>query len=375
MAQCPFCNGVLTAKDLLPGAKATCPRCGSLIGDVLLTQPSAVTAHQAAAPVAPSFPVTRNDPGDARVAVDDTPDDEDESPAPASVVSHLRHLDGVTAAAWFCGSMAFFLASVPPLSYLTKPLSALGLVLALVASLVPAVRKQTSVVFPLAAGALCLVLVVLVGKWPRLGTPAPPPPVAVPFGQKGMVANQPIGDGDWVDASTHAVQKEDLRVRVLAARIGTVELVAQGKENSPPGQARPRKYDEPVTDPLARRKKVWSQDKQLVIRLQVTYQGALFRAIPYQTWADLVNVPSKHPPILTDTLKRPYAQKTYDAAWKVVGRVDGDTLTPGHMVNEVLVFPVPPAGVESLRLTLPAAAFGGTGEFHFLIPRGMIEFS
>ncbi len=56
-----------------------------------------------------------------------------------------------------------------------------------------------------------------------------------------------------------------------------------------------------------------------------------------------------------------------------MGRADVDLLNPGHQVKEVLVFPVPPADVEYLRLTLPASAFGLSGEFRFQVSRGMIQ--
>ena len=55
-----------------------------------------------------------------------------------------------------------------------------------------------------------------------------------------------------------------------------------------------------------------------------------------------------------------------------MGRSEKGHLTPGRTVDEVLGFPVPAAKAESLRLELPASAFGETGEFRFRIPRSMI---
>jgi hypothetical protein len=147
-----------------------------------------------------------------------------------------------------------------------------------------------------------------------------------------------------------AVQRQHLRVQVAAVRVRGVELEYQGKKTITP-------------------------DKYLLIRLQVSLEGAAFQQLPYEPWADLAGAPSKHPPTLTDHAGRAYTQKTFAAGRNVVGRTGRGYLTPGRQVHEVLVYPAPPGPVAYLRLTLPAAALGGEGEFRFQIPRSMIEFS
>ena len=49
----------------------------------------------------------------------------------------------------------------------------------------------------------------------------------------------------------------------------------------------------------------------------------------------------------------------------------GGSLSPGHGVEDVLVFDPPPA-TGPLRLDLPAEAWGGRGVFRFLVPASMI---
>jgi hypothetical protein len=165
-----------------------------------------------------------------------------------------------------------------------------------------------------------------------------------------MVANQPVGEEDWVDASVHAVQRKDLRVQVLSVRVGAVELRSGGNKTLSPG-------------------------RHLAIRLRVSYHGIDFQPLPYEPWSDRAVSPSKHPPTLTDNRERSYPQKTFDRAWTVAGRADRGALTPGRGLNEVLIFPAPGADVEYLRLALPAAAFGAAGEFRFQIPRSMLASS
>jgi len=264
------------------------------------------------------------------------------------LIDRLRALNAGSAAALLCVSVALLFASIPELEFLIKPLSALGLLLGLLPGLLAAMRQGAAVAPPLVVSVLCLLVLLFLGSWPSSSTPPPPSPAAVPLKQKGMGARQSIEADDWVDAAANAVSRDDVRVQVVSARIGRVDL------NNRSGTS-------------------LSPDKYLVIRLRSSYEGVLFQETPYDPWADRAGSPSKRQPTLTDNRDRKYNQKTFDAGWKVVGRADTDALTPGHQVKEVLVFPVPPADVEYLRLTLPASAFGLSGEFRFRIPRGMIQ--
>jgi hypothetical protein len=95
--------------------------------------------------------------------------------------------------------------------------------------------------------------------------------------------------------------------------------------------------------------------------------------VPYESWAERAGAPSKHPPVLVDNAERLYAQVPFDASSEVVGRWTAPTLLPGRAAGEFLVFTAPPAGIEYLRLKLPASALGGTSEFRFQVPKSMIE--
>src|SRR5436853_356464 len=80
------------------------------------------------------------------------------------------------------GSVGLLLASIPPAAFLSKPVSGLGLAVGLLASVVPALVRQTELRFPLAMSGLCLLTLLLAGDWPHEPPPPPPPVVAFPLG-------------------------------------------------------------------------------------------------------------------------------------------------------------------------------------------------
>jgi hypothetical protein len=58
---------------------------------------------------------------------------------------------------------------------------------------------------------------------------------------------------------------------------------------------------------------------------------------------------------------------------EVIGRVTQATLPPGKKVEDLLFFEGQPAGIEFLRLELPASAFGSSGVVRMQIPRSLIH--
>jgi hypothetical protein len=306
----------------------------------------AVAAHDAGVTLPAIGPGVQKD---IPFCLPETPVVEADEEPPASFVDRMRNLDLGTAAAFCCGCVALFLDSLPALRFLSKPLAGLGLAIGLLACAASLLGRRTSVVFPIVASVLCLIPLLFVegepGSVPQQPTPSL---VAVPAQNGDMPPTQPIKEDDWVDASVSAVQRQGLRVQVIAVWAGKVELTKQGQRG-------------------------FSPDKYLAIRLFVSIRGLGSGPIPYESWADSAGQPSKHQPTLLDNLNRTYEQKTIAPPWKLAGRADKDLLTIGHQVKDVLIFPVPSGNVEYLRLTLPASAFGRSGEFRFQIPRKMIQ--
>jgi hypothetical protein len=270
------------------------------------------------------------------------------APTAGSYGEQLRHANVGTAVAFFCGSMALVCASIHSVIYWTKPLGGVGLLLGVAAGLLPAWKNRAPLALPLAVCGLCSIAVLFVGKWPAWQAPAPPGPVFVDAGNKGMAAHQPIGEDEWVDASAGGIQWHYVRVQVVGARLGTVELQEQGK-------------------------KVALPQKQLVIRLRLTYHGAEKPSLNYEPWANTSKGASKHPPTLTDTAGNSFTQVTPEGGRRVAGRDEQYFLTTGGPMDEVLVFPAEAADAAELRLTLPASAIGSSGAYQFKIPRSFIK--
>jgi hypothetical protein len=215
----------------------------------------------------------------------------------------------------------------------------------------PRHTRQVRAIVAVATFVVVMLVVVWLVKasWQRWNAPPPAEGYVFALRQGGMVAPRPVEKDEWVDASANAVQIADFRVRVDSVRVGPVDL-------------------------LLRSMKTRSTEKFLIIRLIVHDEGVVAREIHYEPWADLPDAPSKHAPQLSDSQSRTYAQKTFDPLAKVAGRAYDDRPVPGgRPLVEVLVFPATPADIEYLRLSLPAAAFGGAGEFRFQIPGTMID--
>jgi hypothetical protein len=263
-----------------------------------------------------------------------------------SLLDRLRDIDVGSALALLCFSLSLLFLSIYQLESFIKPVAALGLLAGLLGGTLLALWRGRNAVLPALLSILCLLVLFFAGSWPSFSTP-PPALVRIPLKQQGMAAHQPVGEDDWVDASANALKRGDVRVEIVSAGIGPVEL--KGKSSAS-----------------------LSSERYLTIRLRVSYEGIVAQQTPYEPWSDRAGEESKHPPTLTDNQGRTHTQKTFDSGRKVAGRADVDALNPGHQVKDVLVYPPPASGVEQLRLLLPASAFGLTGAFRFQIPRGMI---
>lgn len=343
MSQCPFCADPVGAKGLLPEGENTCPVCGNEIPSV-----AAATASSVYQGPAPLFPARGRGLDRAPGEIRKQEPSEDDAEEPASFATQLRQVDVGTAAGFALGGVALVTASIPDLTLFTKPLSCLGLLLGVVGGVVPAVRAHKKVAIPAVTCGLCLLVFLFAGDWPRWSAPQPIPAMAITLHQAGMVAPRPVAEDEWLDASTCAFRASSLQVQIVSVHLGQPELHAAGRVTHSP-------------------------DKCLMIKLQVIDAGTMYRPnLPYISWADERNAPSKHPALLTDNTEHAYVQRTFEAGTKIAGRTYVHALTPPAL-RELLVFAAPDSNIEYLRLKLPASAFGAPGEYRFQIPRSMIE--
>jgi hypothetical protein len=148
----------------------------------------------------------------------------------------------------------------------------------------------------------------------------------------------------WTNASAEPIRRGDVSVRILSAEIGRPRLVrATGRA------ARPT-------------------DEFLILRVQLQNENTT-RKLEYRGWAAGQSSGSVK---LTDNFNNPYFQKSWQSA-TIDGQLTAESLYPGKPVEDVLVFQKPLQKAETLRLLLPAAAFGEKGMLGFEIPMAMVS--
>jgi hypothetical protein len=344
MAACQYCQTGSAVKDLLPGEETTCFWCGKrMVGE-------APAAPLVTAPKSESKTATVAAKADDRRTIPLAGPREPNSVPEAESSDPSRLGEAKLATAFLCGALALCFASFPAVSWLTKPLSGVGLAVGIFGCWLPARKQGNDLWLPSAIVGLSAVVLVFVGTW-ATPTPAAPEPLVALSLNPDENARQPLDDGQWTDASSHAVSLHDLRVQVVSARIENVLLDKQGSQ-------------------------LLSPDKYLVIRLRASFEGVVFKQFPYERWADAPTVPSKHPPTLVDDEDHPYTQAEFGPDLHIAASgAPAAYVIYGRPISETLVFPAPSNSVESWQLTLPAGAFGLAGEFKFRIPRSMVESS
>lgn len=86
----------------------------------------------------------------------------------------------------------------------------------------------------------------------------------------------------------------------------------------------------------------------------------------YNTWVPDLDA-AKTVATLTNDLGNELKRVTFGFGNNVQGRTVLDTLTPGKVIGDLLVFEAPSAVVKALKLTLPGANCGVKGSFEFEI--------
>lgn len=258
-------------------------------------------------------------------------------------------------AAFLLGSLAVLLGSLPLVDVVSKTFSALGLILGVVACVLPSAKeKKYGIGFPIGAAAISLLALLFAGPWPGKGkstakeTGLPDPTrITQVADDQGMSAPRVVNPDEWVDPERGGLQQNDVRVVIKSVTLEPLVFQDDPKPKIPP------------------------KEKLLLIKLQVSYVGAL-RKVDFTGWDRPAEVRGTAP-FLADDQGRPIKSPAIDPRRKVVGQAEPTSLTPGRAVEDLLVFAAPPAGTDVLYLELPASAFGGTGAFHFAIPKEMIR--
>jgi hypothetical protein len=256
-------------------------------------------------------------------------------------------------------SAALVAASIPYLRALALPLSALGIVVGLIGLMSNSKSstnyRRSEMALPLAGTGTSVAVFLLAGFWlgqfeiilDRWRKSPVSEQKAVPLRSQ---ANSSPGDqsqADWVDASQEAVQIGDVRVRLVSAAIGAVEL------RDSKGKKRP-------------------SEKCLILKVRVSNAGAE-RVVHFESWYKPASLAENPVPLLQDSRGKSYSLKFFPADAEAVGRVTHATLTPAKKVEDLLIFKELPDRVDFLRLELPASAFGSSGVVRMQIPGRMVS--
>jgi len=364
IAECPFCHHKLRAPDSAEGRSLPCPTCGEPFTLAAMEKPPRSATFTAPAVTPGSGPTLL--PGtQTAVALPPLPAPVPEKQGRAGGRRTRRRVNLAALAAFFLASVGVFLAAVAGTFALDLVANAalsfagLGLLLGLAGLFVARTSRRGGLKLSLAGSgvslALLLVLILqpaLLGVYrvPLLNLLARPPrdpaagrTVVIPVGKEVPEPQSGEESGpEAVDVRGKELQQGDLRVRVVSVMTRVVEF----------------KKPAPTRPPLQR---------FLVIGLRL-YNLGITRRIPYESWGETGTGKEAR---LTDEAGKSYRLWNFGSA-QVVGHVRSKNLTPGTVLDDVLVFETPPSSVRSLRLELPAESAGGTGTFKLRIPREAI---
>lgn len=347
---CPGCGRALNVPDNAAGRTGRCPSCKA------------------------SVKVPQRDSGTVELDDDPRPAPLPRPTAAASTPPMQpapRPSNSLGIASLVLGSIAFLICWIPFLGLLGMPLSGLGAILGGV-GLVAAIRRSgLGIGFPIAGAAVsvlsllvCAVVTTaftraveetgksraraqetnqtVVGKKPGVAAANEPDPPAPPSPQP-----QPEPEQQWASAK-EAVQQGDIRIRVKRVAVQKIPLSNLGRSTE-------------------------SEDDLLAVYLQVTNASKTKKA-DYLTWRGKPISIERDSATLQDNFDNVLKRINFGFGTEVVGGVQStESIYPGKEVDDILVFEAPIDATEYVRLELPAANFGGTGNIRLQIPKDMIE--
>lgn len=361
--RCPHCNAENLTADFM------CAKCGCPLHDqqqaFLFMEKRRQEAHdlkvaQAGGPRLPEAP--------ARLERGHVPH------VPSVNVHMPRRTSSLGVVSLILGVIAFFFCWIPVLGILSIPLSALGLLLAAIGSLVALVRRGSGIAYPIGGGVVSgLALLIgsaqiaavtgvataidesqrrktrtnqeVVGSGPptsqeRPATEQPPAPESA-GDSKGA-------EPEWASAKS-PVRQGDVEVRITSVFVGKVPLRSR--------------FDGRVTT---------SQDDLLAIHLGVTNRSQS-KKVEYRSWLGRDVLFTRDYATLKDNFGNGYKRISFGYGADIIGHAESASIYPGKELGDVLIFEIPVDAAEYLDLELPARNFGGDGMLRIRIPAEMIR--
>jgi len=349
---CTGCGRKLNVPDDAAGKTGRCPSCKTSV--VVPPAPSraldvAAAPPPSASPIPPPM----------------------QSPPPTPPIHTGSNSLGV--ASLILGALAFAICWIPLLGVFGLPLSGLGLILGGIGLLVAVRRSGRGVGFSIAGTALSLLaLTVSIGVTVLFGRVVHETGRAmsdarerqeatnqtvVGAGQEGKAPeenNEPNlpepgnKDSDKWASAKEVVQQGDIRIRINALAIQKIPLKNLGRFTQ-------------------------SEDDLLAVNVEVLNTSATKKA-NYETWRGKPFSIDRDTATMTDNFGNTLKRINFGFGTEVDGAVDGaESIYPGKLLSDILVFEAPIDGSEWLRLELPAQNFGGSGNIRFEIPSDMFK--
>jgi hypothetical protein len=372
-AQCVFCGHYVRAPDQAIGASVCCPKCSSLFTLAPMAKARATVFTRgpqslleapapAEAALAPSAPSSSPPVPDANQALDHEPSASADwltvgpmAPLIEPPRPKPRWLDALGLGVWLLAGVALLCASVPVLCRFVMPLAALGMILGVVGLLRALFQGRSRLPVPAIGTAVVIGVVYTAWLSPRLLGPAflayrtkDPADSAVirvvPFSGSLL----PAGglNPEWLDASQAALQQGRVNLRVVSAHIRRVTVKSAQAEKLPAG------------------------DYHFIrLRTQEVVPPRQFAAVRSQALAPKFD---NVRPRLLDLAGKTYELRQVLEATAVQKERKASTF-PVAVQDQVFIFEASPAGVEALRLEVPAEAWSQKGSFRFTIPISMIQ--
>jgi hypothetical protein len=173
------------------------------------------------------------------------------------------------------------------------------------------------------------------------GTPSNPGPTT------GPAENKPA-EPEW--ASAHqAVRQGDVEIKVTQVLLGKVPLRS--------------KIDQSESV---------SQDDLIAICVELR-NVSQSRKVEYESWLGRHLAFGRDHATLKDNFGNVYKRIDFGFGTEIIGHTESDSIYPGKMLRDALVFEVPVETAKYLDLELPAANFGGEGMLRLRIPSDMIN--
>jgi hypothetical protein len=360
-ARCSYCNHRIEATAKAVGSSVRCPKCQNFFTvlpvadkptreERLAAASGHAAAEAASAALATATKVAERPKVETSAAVP-------EFVAPEPIRPFLRRpgsLIGMLAITAAGAGLAC--ASIPGLPIATVPLSiaSIGVGLAGLLTLLGNSPKRTAWILPVvgaAAGAVLLFVALQLPaflgptyeRWKQGGLdPSAMRFIPLEVANAGRVK---LDEQGWANAEVAAVQQDQVRVQVFQPKLERIELRPE----------QPTLVDK----------------KFLVIRVGIEQVGPA-RGLEFYHWGQHNPAPDKPVPVLTDSLGKQYRPLEFGRDTLIVGQKLHELLFTGKKVAAVLVFEIP-RGNAPYRLTLPAHAWGGSGEFRFTIPSSLVQ--